>query len=439
MTMFRIKDNSRKNKSEFSDVENIAKKVADKTFEQLEREGVLIFPTFINDYKDITKGQIVLQSVNDYYRSGNVMGFIGCKNERLVIESRFCGGNNDYFLQYILGKVLDFPNIIDFQTDINQNNRLFNLIIFLFPFYLHNATRKGPFKTYKRHEYNDANLKGTIDVAKHIKSNTPFVGKIAYNRREFSYDNDLMELVRHTVELIKRKPYGNNLLAKVKEEVKLVVEVTPAFKLNDRRKVVLRNKENPLRNAYYHEYRDLQRLCIMILQNEKHQIGFGKQQIYGILFDGAWLWEEYINTLVKDYFYHPRNKAGNGAQHLFSGKRGLIYPDFISCKEEQRVIADAKYKPIDNIGNKDYLQVLAYMFRFNAKKGYYFYPKSDCADDLRLWLNKGSTYEENVEPRNDICVIKHGLKIPVNADCYNTFVSKMHESEAEFIKLFLSV
>ena len=39
------------------------------------------------------------------------------------------------------------------------------------------------------------------------------------------------------------------------------------------------------------------------------------------------------------------------------------------------MIADAKYKPIDNIGNKDYLQVLAYMFRFDAKKGFYFYPE----------------------------------------------------------------
>ena len=39
------------------------------------------------------------------------------------------------------------------------------------------------------------------------------------------------------------------------------------------------------------------------------------------------------------------------------------------------MIADAKYKPIDNIGNKDYLQVLAYMFRFDAKKGFHFYPE----------------------------------------------------------------
>lgn len=181
----------------------------------------------------------------------------------------------------------------------------------------------------------------------------------------------------------------------------------------------------------------LQRLCLLILQHHKHQIGTGTRQIYGILFDGAWLWEEYINTLVKDYFYHPMNKGGNGAQRLFSANVGLIYPDFISRDGVSRVIADAKYKPIDNIGNKDYLQVLAYMFRFDAKTGYYFYPKTDDNDDLQLWMNKGSTYEMNVGPRKDICVVKHGLKIPTNTDSYADFVLQMQQSEIDFKQPFV--
>lgn len=49
-----------------------------------------------------------------------------------------------------------------------------------------------------------------------------------------------------------------------------------------------------------------------------------------------------------------------------------------------RIIADAKYKPIKNIGNRDYLQVLAYMFRFDAKAGYYLYPESENSESLTL-------------------------------------------------------
>ena len=273
-------------------------------------------------------------------------------------------------------------------------------------------------------------------VARHIEQNTPFTGNVAYSQREFSYDNNLMELVRHTIEFIKGKPYGNNLLIRVKDEVKLVIEATPRYEQYDRQKIVEANKKNAVRHAYFREYLALQRLCLLILQHQKHQIGSGSRQIYGILFDGAWLWEEYVSSLIDDVFFHPMNKGGTGAQRLFDGNVGLIYPDFISRDNETRIIADAKYKPIDNIGNKDYLQVLAYMFRFDAKAGYYLYPEAAGTADRRLWMNKGSTYEANVAPRDDICLTKHGLKIPVDAENYEMFVFQMKVSEAEFRQVF---
>ena len=150
------------------------------------------------------------------------------------------------------------------------------------------------------------------------------------------------------------------MLIKVKDEVKLVINATPSYEAYARQKIVDENKKNTVRHAYFREYLALQRLCLLILRHQKHQIGYGSRQIYGILFDGAWLWEEYVYSLIGDAFYHPMNKGGKGAQRLFGGNIGLIYPDFLSRNNELRIIADAKYKPIDNIGNRDYLQVLAY-------------------------------------------------------------------------------
>ena len=432
MKLLRIKDNSQQKKDVFSQVVKLTGKIADKTLEQLEREGVFVFPETVKDAEDISRDQMILQSVNDTYRASNVMGFLGCGDERLIIESRFCGEGEDFFFQYLLDKVLDFPNVVDLESDANQDNRLFNFLLFLFPYYLKTAMRKGLFKKYIRCRYNNGNVKGTIDVARHIEKNTPFVGNVAYSQREFSYDNCLMELVRHTIEFVKRKPYGNNLLVKVKDEVKLVVNATPGYEPYDRKKIIEQNKKNTVRHAYFREYLALQRLCLLILQHQKHQIGTGSRQIYGILFDGAWLWEEYINSLIKDTFYHPMNKNGAGAQRLFDGNVGLIYPDFISRNSETRIVADAKYKPIDNIGNRDYLQVLAYMFRFDAKAGYYLYPEAAGTDDKKLWMNCGSTYEKNVTPRDDVSVTKHGLKIPVDALNYAEFSVRMKTCEQEF-------
>lgn len=170
MKVLKIKDNTQVKKDALSDIDILTGKIADKTLEQLEREGVFVFPEFVVDAEDITKDQMILQSINDTYHSGNVMGFLGCGDERLIVESRFCGDDEDYFFQYLLDRVLDFPNIVNLESDADQNNRLFNFLLFLFPYYLKTAMRKGLFKKYVRNRYNDGNVKGTIDITQPVRS-----------------------------------------------------------------------------------------------------------------------------------------------------------------------------------------------------------------------------------------------------------------------------
>lgn len=94
--------------------------------------------------------------------------------------------------------------------------------------------------------------------------------------------------------------------------------------------------------------------------------------------------------------------------------------DYISKNIVECIIADKKYKPINNIGNQVYLQVPVYMFRFNVKKGF-FYLDSKNTKDLKLEINRGSIYENDVEPRSDFCITIHGLKIPYNVENYHDF------------------
>ena len=97
MTELKIKDNALISKINFAEVSQITERIADKTLEQLEKEGIFIFPELIKDSEDIDKDQVVLQGANDCYRSSNVMGFLGYGKERLVIESRFSTGKYEEF------------------------------------------------------------------------------------------------------------------------------------------------------------------------------------------------------------------------------------------------------------------------------------------------------------------------------------------------------
>lgn len=53
MKLLRIKDNSQQKKDAFSQVARLTGKIADKTLEQLEREGVFVFPETVKDAEDI--------------------------------------------------------------------------------------------------------------------------------------------------------------------------------------------------------------------------------------------------------------------------------------------------------------------------------------------------------------------------------------------------
>ena len=71
---------------------------------------------------------------------------------------------------------------------------------------------------------------------------------------------------------------------------------------------------------------------------EEVKYGEDDNEIHGLLFDGAWLWEEYINTLLEEFdFIHAENRLHKKGIWLFEDideegkmdRSGWRYPDFI--------------------------------------------------------------------------------------------------------------
>ncbi len=89
MTQLKIKDNALISKKQFHEISHLTEIIADMALAQLEKEHIFVFPELIKDAEDITKEQLILQSANDCYRSSNVMGFLGCGKERLVMSRAF--------------------------------------------------------------------------------------------------------------------------------------------------------------------------------------------------------------------------------------------------------------------------------------------------------------------------------------------------------------
>lgn len=353
------------------------KKLAEPTIAKLsldDHPNLLIFPQDLDFYGDKIGDAHIFEVKDNKVVTGNIMGFIGCGNTKVSISSRFANGNNDYFLHYMLRKVFAV-NLFDLQFNSDEES-IFDFLIYLFPAFLKRVIQQGIYREYQTRKHNDANVKGRIDVSRHIRQNIPFAGNIAYTTREYAQDNHLTQLIRHTIEYIAQHQFAGNILSNdedTTEAVSAICSVTPTYQRNERQKVMNQNLR-PISHPYYGEYRPLQQLCLQILRQEEMKYGRDDDEIYGVLFDGAWLWEEYLNTFLADIgFEHPRNKEGTGHKSLFKDGSGWCYPDFLS----PQMVLDAKYKWYDDwskVQTKDLYQVISYMHVLDLKKGGFIVP-----------------------------------------------------------------
>ena len=422
----RITDNQHRiAKEDFvAEYPKLSQAVLDRTLDNLSKEdNIFIFPNDLMNSPDLDKDQKILETVNQEIKTGNVIGFLGYGQERLTLSSRFSDGSNDHFLHYLLQKVLNI-NLTSLDVGLSPEDKLYQLLVYLFPKYLQAALRKGLYKEYQRFSHNDSHVKGVIDVGNHLKRNVPFTGNIAYTTREFTYDNPLMQLIRHTIEYIETQKSFGALLDNNRETMAEVTRVTPSYKLADRAKFIRINKTKPLRHAYFREYRKLQELCLMILNREKHGLGYQEKKIHGILFDVSWLWEEYVYTLLPKGFIHPRNKEKLGGISVFSVGKRKVYPDFYD--RERKIVLDAKYKKLEftekGINREDLFQLISYSYILEAEKAGLIFPSIE--QSVNREIGKLAGYGAQLK--------KWSIQIPKNASSYNEFYKMMEISEEIF-------
>lgn len=395
-----IKDTTSDYESTFNDLSRIANTPLNEVI--LNNKNLLIFPDDLQESKDKIGEQPIMQLRNNTKNiseskicTNNLMGFIGTGKTQISISSRFCkGASKDFFLHYMLSKVFNI-NLFDLNFSIGLSG-YFDLLYLMFPVLLKTAGKKGIYREYRAYKRNDPKVRGVIDIKQYIKHNIPFDGNISYNIREYTYDNNVTQLIRHTIELIKNKSLGTKILALDFETTRIINQIylyTPTYSKNERQKVINKNLKF-ITHPYYKEYLPLQKLCLQILRNDKICYQKDETNIYGILFDGAWLWEEFMATVLSNYnknIIHPRNKLGTNGIHLFSNSGTNYYPDFRlpkkDKKQESDIILDAKYKDLlrysydedfsdvrISFQREDKFQMISYMHVQNATLGIFLYP-----------------------------------------------------------------
>ena len=437
--MIKLKDNNNEfNISQLSnDIDkNNIQYIANHSIENIS-DNILIFPNSFDESKDINKQSTIFNLLDNKIHTNNIMGFISYNNTQIKISSRFAvNDNEDYFLHYMLMKVLNL-NIINLEHSKDYDDSL-DFLIYMFISFFKKALRQGLFKQYKLIKHNDSNIKGTIDINRYIKNNIPFNGKISYNTREYSYDNNIIQLIRHTIEYINTKNrYLLSYDSEIKNYVQQIYYFTPSYEKNKRESIINKNLKK-LSHPYYYEYEPLRKICIQILRHEKLKYGSDDNTVYGLLFDGAWLFEEYLNTfLSKENFIHAENRnSKNGIKLLDNAWR--VYPDFYKLENNNNIVLDAKYKRLDNkknINRNDKHQIVSYAYTLNAKKAGFIYPLEEVNYTDANKIIKIGVLNNAYNGYADCGIYKYALKIPStknnNFKSIKDFASSMSEAEDE--------
>ena len=415
---------------------------------EADEADVIVWPQSVIDGYDAIKDQYIFQisekdgKIIDSITTGNIVGFIGKGDSHIRIHSRFSAIDkeeknkwkvkNDYFLYYMLEKVMAINLFDDINTKSSSDkDRVFDLLLFFFPKLLKDALSQGLYKKYVYREYNDSNIRGVVDVNRHIRHNIPANGRIAYRTREYSYDNPVTQLIRHTIEFIRRKRNAKQILHNdpdTESFVQQIVQATPTFQAQ-KRQVIINMNLRPLVHPYYAKYAALQNLCLRILRYDKLSYeAANDKKIHGLLIDAAWLWEEYIAKVLSEGTNLKHYTTRNSDFHLFikDGKPfQKIIPDYYD--EENKLVADAKYMRLYRYDHMDadkaasiYYKTIMYMYRFDAKKGFLFYPFNKKEE------NENNIYSEyQIEGRKDCHLYEVGLEIDKEAKNYNEFRQNM--------------
>lgn len=309
----------------------------------------------INGKVSMTSGELGIVSEEDEY----------VFKIHLQIQSRLDNTQDEtpgkpYFLATML---LDDLIKLNDDTVPNNEDEIYDyLLLFWFREQLQMAYLKGFYRTYRRFENNDDRLKGSIDIARHIKLNMgQNNGRVAYSYRENTVNNYLNHMIVMAYEHLKSRYYdlvtdnidNNYELKSIIDSLKIEIGYSDYSSYQ----IIAKNLKT-IGHPYYTEYEELRKTCMKILRDEGISIfdGNDSNESNGILAYLPDLWEKYLEKNIRmaiqskdDYSLETQMVVkvfgyDNGQSTEYKQE---TRPDFVfkTKENESFMILDAKFKP----------------------------------------------------------------------------------------------
>lgn len=423
-------------------------------------------PSHLNSYdrKDLRFIQYVTGRNGGFsIKTGNLMGVLRFRDPetraavQVEILSRFDQGKNNFFLNYLLSRVFDFAQGVE-AVSAQRSSLLEILLDVIFVRRLGEAAREGMLRHYREFRNNNWDFKGSLDLPRHIRENIPLMHGIAYRKREIDLDVPVNRMIlaaalavnRRNPSLFERDADAADALRQLR------MNVTEEHDI--RYLLAHRDCREPVAHPFFREvWEPLRRIARMILESEQWTLfadGAENEEMSGIVFDGSWLWEEYVATVLKRAGFCQSGRKDGSVERIlpvFKGGNKRFAPDFYLRHKDRNVyeyVLDAKYKRSNPNGARaDVHQVLCYLLLTGAKFGGLVFPPVDDMCETKEDKDEeayggigwsplktiASPYSADARKIQWSCFSWN--RVPADTDTWDGFCNYMRDQEKALIKL----
>ena len=223
-------------------------------------------------------------------------------------------------------------------------------------------------KEYKDKSYHEAKVMGKVDMAKFIKKDVPFAGKISSTNRERQEIGDIVLVLHKALKIVQKE--SKELIKQVINTLSYLNEIRePRFVTPN----VVHNALNSkaLHNPIYTPYKKVLEYASLIIENEDAGTKSNGKQNLGFLVDVAELFEIYMRKLLQKEF---KDWSVNSPKiELYKDKffARKIIPDIVMSSGDKVLVFDTKYKRMNmrgkdqyglgDIDRNDFFQINTYM------------------------------------------------------------------------------
>ena len=355
------------------------------------------------------------------------------KKYRLVILPRL----GTQFLVHMLEGITNFkmPESLTKHKEGDVWNSLYQLILRqLWVAKFAKADKYGlPRHTIKR-VHQGMQIRGHLNVRKSI---LPLFTKneVVSEYREKEVDDTIGRIVYKAYDILADKKTGmTNLPQQVQDSIN---DLSSRYH-GQQIKVTEQEYKKIQYKSIYQSWKPLVDFSWQIIKNK----GYNPEQSveengYALFFDMAEIWELYLARVLRDQFDHCTSSSNI---KLFENEdnKGFqtVIPDYLAKGWDDNkadAVADAKYMKLaekEHLSGEQlysvYYKTIMYMYRFNSKKGFIFYPLKDSSTIAsKVFQIKG-------ELGGTLTTI--GLRIPSETNDFESFRKEMQEAEADFRK-----